>query len=79
MADHPSAIRILEIAITACPDKESELYAHLLNTIGCCSFELSDLRRCREVWDVALVIRETWTKSQATGAEEEWANQLNIR
>ncbi|KAK3367393.1 P-loop containing nucleoside triphosphate hydrolase protein [Lasiosphaeria ovina] len=77
MADHHSTIRLLEIAISACPDTQSELYAHLQNTIGCCSFELSDLRRCRQVWDKALAIRQTWAKKKIPGAEEELANQLN--
>ncbi|KAK3386034.1 hypothetical protein B0H63DRAFT_544611 [Podospora didyma] len=51
------------------------VYAHLLNTIGCCSFELSDLERCRRKWDKALAIREAWARRKAPGAEGEWANQ----
>ncbi|KAH6848068.1 P-loop containing nucleoside triphosphate hydrolase protein [Chaetomium sp. MPI-CAGE-AT-0009] len=77
MADHPTTLKLLDTAIKACPDQQSETYAHLLNTIGCCSFELSYLTRCRQVWDQALAIRESWAKKSAPGAEEEWANQLN--
>ncbi len=77
MADHPTTLKLLDTAIKTCLDEESEIYAHLLNTIGCCSFELSYLARCRRVWDKALAIREAWAKRKSPGAEEEWANQLN--
>lgn len=77
MADHPTALHMLEIAQDACPEKGSELYAHLLNTVGCCSFELNDLERCRRTWEEALAIRRTWAEKNAVGAEEELANQLN--
>jgi tetratricopeptide (TPR) repeat protein len=68
---------MLEIAQSACADKNSELYAHLLNTVGCCSFELNELQRCRQTWEEALSLRKSWAKKNAPGAEEELANQLN--
>ncbi|KAI1173816.1 hypothetical protein F4777DRAFT_556394 [Nemania sp. FL0916] len=77
MADHRTALHMLEIAQDACAEKRSELYAHLLNTIGCCSFELNDLQRCRQTWDEALAIRQIWANKNSPGAEEELANQLN--
>ena len=77
MADHPTTLKLLDTAIKTCLDEESEIYAHLLNTIGCCSFELSYLARCRRAWDKALALREAWAKRKSPGAEEEWANQLN--
>ncbi|KAI1349894.1 P-loop containing nucleoside triphosphate hydrolase protein [Xylaria sp. FL0043] len=77
MADHRTALHMLEIAQDACAEKRSELYAHLLNTIGCCSFELNDLQRCRQTWEEALAIRQFWAKKNVLGAEEELANQLN--
>ncbi|KAH6622594.1 hypothetical protein F5144DRAFT_655948, partial [Chaetomium tenue] len=77
MSEHPTALKLLNTAIKACPDEHSESYAHLLNTIGCCNFELSDLGRCRQAWNKALAIREAWEKTKSPGAEEEWANQLN--
>lgn len=77
MEEYHSAIRTVEIALTACPDKKSEVYAHLLNTIGACHFDLCDLTRCRKVWEQALDIREAWAKQKLFGAEEELANALN--
>lgn len=77
MADHLTTIKFLHNALKSCPDEQSEVYAHLLNTIGCCSFEIGDLGRCRRDMSKALVIREAWAKKKAPGAEEEWANQLN--
>lgn len=77
MAEHPTALKLLDTAIKTCPDEHSEIYAHLLNTIGCCNLELSDLGRCRQAWNKALAIREAWAKTKSPGAEEEWANQLN--
>lgn len=77
MSDHGTAISLLSTALDACPDKTSELYAHLLNTKGCCFFELNDLKQCHVAWEVALTIRKTWAKKKAPGAEEELANQLS--
>ncbi|KAI1110909.1 hypothetical protein F5Y14DRAFT_335750 [Nemania sp. NC0429] len=77
MADHRTAIHVLEIAKELCMDQKSELYAHLLNTNGCCAFELNDLITCRQDWEKALAIREIWAKRGVPGAEEELANQLN--
>ncbi|KAI1125666.1 P-loop containing nucleoside triphosphate hydrolase protein [Nemania abortiva] len=77
MADHRTALHMLEIAQDACAEKRSELYAHLLNTIGCCSFELNDLQRCRQSWEEALDIRQFWEKQNVPGAKEELANQFN--
>lgn len=77
MADHRTALHLLEIAQNACADKVSELYAHLLNTVGCCSFELNDLQLCRQTWEEALALRKSWAKKNVPGAEEELANQLN--
>lgn len=77
MADHRAALHLLEIAQNACDDKHSELYAHLLNTVGCCSFELNDLQLCRQTWEEALTLRKSWAKKNVPGAEEELANQLN--
>ena len=77
MADHRTALHVLQIAQNACADKLSELYAHLLNTVGCCSFELNDLHRCRQTWEEALTLRKSWAKKNVPGAEEELANQLN--
>ncbi|KAF2968413.1 hypothetical protein GQX73_g5174 [Xylaria multiplex] len=77
MADHRTAIHVLEISKELCLDQKSELYAHLLNTNGCCAFELNDLTTCRQDWEKALAIREIWAKRGVPGAEEELANQLN--
>ncbi|KAI0191096.1 hypothetical protein F4808DRAFT_476374 [Astrocystis sublimbata] len=77
MADHRTALHMLEIALDACPEKGSELYAHLLNTMGSCSFELNDLQTCRRTWVEALAIRKVWAKKNVSGAKEELANQLN--
>jgi tetratricopeptide (TPR) repeat protein len=77
MSDHRSAISLLSTALDACPDTTSELHAHLLNTKGCCFFELNDLEPCRAAWEVALSIRKSWSKKKAPGAEEELANQLS--
>ncbi|KAG6357656.1 hypothetical protein INS49_013535 [Diaporthe citri] len=77
MADHRTALHLLEIAQNACADKLSELYAHLLNTVGCCAFELNDLQLCRQTWEEAMTLRKTWAKKNVPGAEEELANQLN--
>ncbi|KAK0725851.1 hypothetical protein B0H67DRAFT_642220 [Lasiosphaeris hirsuta] len=77
MADHPTTLKLMDTAIKACLDEQYGIYAHFLNAIGCYSFELSDLARCRREWDKALAIREAWAKRKAPGAEEEWANQLN--
>ncbi|KAL8418928.1 hypothetical protein RB594_002222 [Gaeumannomyces avenae] len=77
MADHHEAMKMLDIAMSACPDRESELYAHLLNTKGCCSFELNQLGQCRSLWEEALEIRRSWAKGGATDAQEELANTLN--
>jgi tetratricopeptide (TPR) repeat protein len=79
MADHPATIALLDTALETVPDKalNTEICAHLRNTIACCTFELSDLARCRRELDKALTIREAWAKKKAPGAEEELANTLN--
>ncbi|KAJ8128009.1 hypothetical protein O1611_g5627 [Lasiodiplodia mahajangana] len=77
MADHRTAIHLVEISKELCVDKGGELYAHLLNTHGCCAFELNDLAACRDNWEKALAIREIQAQEGDQGAEEELANQLN--
>ncbi|KAI0101554.1 P-loop containing nucleoside triphosphate hydrolase protein [Nemania sp. FL0031] len=77
MADYRTAISIVETSKDLCADHESQLYAHLLNTLGCCAFELNDLTTCRNNWNEALLIREKWANKGVPGAEEELANQLN--
>lgn len=79
MADHAAAIALLDTVLETVPDKarNTEIYAHLLNTIARCSFELNDLARCRRELDKALTVREEWARKKAPGAEEELANTLN--
>ncbi|KAK1832512.1 hypothetical protein QBC39DRAFT_390506 [Podospora conica] len=79
MADHPVAIALLDTVLKTVPEslRKTEVYAHMVNTIACCTFELSDLARCRRELDKALVIREAWARKKAPGAEEELANTLN--
>lgn len=79
MADHPATIALLDTVLETVPEKarNTEIYAHLLNTIACCTFELSDLARNRRELGKALTIREAWAKKKTPGAEEELANTLN--
>lgn len=79
MADHAAAIALLDTVLETVPDKarNTEIYAHLLNAIARCSFELNDLARCRRELDKALTVREEWVRKKAPGAEEELANTLN--
>lgn len=77
MADHRTAMHVLKISKELCADHSSELYAHLLNTNGCCAFELNDLVTCRQDWAKAFAIHGIWAEKGAPGAEEELANQLN--
>ncbi|KAH8601746.1 hypothetical protein B0O99DRAFT_588930 [Bisporella sp. PMI_857] len=77
VGEHNSSLAILEVARKACMDKSSELYAHLLNTEGCCYFEKNDLQKCREAWEPALKIREAAAKSGSADAMEEYSVQVN--
>lgn len=69
MADHAAAIALLDTVLETVPDKarNTEIYAHLLNTIARSSFELNDLARCRRELDKALTIREEWARKKGAG------------
>ena len=52
------AQKLLEIAYETVPDKESALYAHLLNSAAVIYFEQNELKFCQERNDESLRIRE---------------------
>ncbi|MCJ1359550.1 MAG: hypothetical protein MMC33_009552 [Icmadophila ericetorum] len=77
LSDYKAALTLIEIANTACVNKETEIYAHLLNTAASCSFELNDLKRCREASEQGLRLRTKFLEEKIPNAEVELANNLN--
>jgi tetratricopeptide (TPR) repeat protein len=53
---------IIRIAKSACTDKNSLIYSHLENTLGCSAFELNDLTISRQSYEAALNIRRKLLK-----------------
>jgi tetratricopeptide (TPR) repeat protein len=51
--------RIAEIARSACSDKRSLVYSHIVNTLGTSLFELNKMRKCREYLEEALRVRKS--------------------
>ena len=57
IADYEEALNLVEIARFAAPDKDSLVYANLLNTAGVTYYEMNKLRRAREVLEQCYALR----------------------
>lgn len=57
VADYAECIDMMNIACSACDDKSSLLYSHLLNALGSSYVEVNKLKKGRAVFDEALKIR----------------------
>lgn len=77
MAEHKTALHILDIAFDLCPDKTSPLYADLLNSSASCYFELNDLEKEKPVTAETLELRLNQFIPGDLATEEELANALN--
>jgi tetratricopeptide (TPR) repeat protein len=77
MAEHKTALHVLNIAFELCPDKTTPLYTHLLNTSASCHFELNNLEKEKPITLECLRLREMQFTPGDLAAEEELANALN--
>lgn len=59
LGDFDVSKKVVEIAILACENKDSLLYAELRSTAGSLFYDLNQLDNCRQAWDEALRIRES--------------------
>ena len=78
MSDYKAALVLVEQGCRAFPKKDTELYAHLLNSAGACYYENNDLKRAREAYEQGLQLRTRFaTKDKSIDAVEELANSIN--
>lgn len=76
MSDYDLGNEIIEIAKSACVDKESYVYSLLCNTHGCNFSELNKMSKSRQNFDMALMLRE-----KTEGEESQvyvWHNLANL-
>lgn len=58
MGDYEVSKRVIETAILGCPEKDTLVYAQLLNIAGSRHYDTNRLAECRSAWEHVLRIRK---------------------
>lgn len=58
LSNYDTSLQVLEIAMSACRDKDSLQYADLCNTAGTCYYELNQALNARTFYDTVSQIRQ---------------------
>lgn len=78
ISDYTSSSKVVGIALNACEDDDTLLYAHLQNTAGACYMEENDLPRSREHMENVLEIRQRLLKASDPEVAISFANLGNV-
>ncbi|KIV90279.1 hypothetical protein PV10_07598 [Exophiala mesophila] len=78
VADYTECLEMMAIACSASDDKGTLLYSHLLNAQGAAYYDQNKLKKAREAFNTARVLRERWLESNHPLVASSIANIANI-